>query len=165
MESVKIRVKKYRSEAHFIVKRARTLNRTRETSLAITNAEEAMMWFGNSLKYVSNDNPYKESMNSSSDKIEPFFEPNEWSLATIWQKGTQVRKVKRLREHIAELYDHARKDFFTRLYYRIRFIRTYENALDSLTKAKNWLGMELGRIRDESKNEPDDTSVGKKKDN
>lgn len=44
---------------------------SRERSLAITKIQEAIMWLGMDLKRLGGMNPYPESMNPESLKIEP----------------------------------------------------------------------------------------------
>lgn len=44
---------------------------SRERSLAITKIQEAIMWLGMDLKRLGEENPYPESKDPSSLKIEP----------------------------------------------------------------------------------------------
>lgn len=44
---------------------------SRERSLAITKIQEAIMWLGMDLKRLGEENPYPESKNPESLKIEP----------------------------------------------------------------------------------------------
>lgn len=61
-------LRKYIDEA---VQKAKTLNQSRETSLAITKLQEAVMWFGMNLKRLGETNPYPESRNPDSQTIYP----------------------------------------------------------------------------------------------
>lgn len=49
----------------------RALPETRERSLAITKLQESIMWLGMDLKRLNEPNPYPESYNPESPKIEP----------------------------------------------------------------------------------------------
>ncbi len=44
---------------------------SRERSLAITKIQEAIMWLGMDLKRLGEENPYPESKNPESTRIEP----------------------------------------------------------------------------------------------
>lgn len=61
-------LRKYIDEA---IQKARTLNQSRETSLAITKLQEAVMWFGMNLKRLGEADPYPESRNPESNTIHP----------------------------------------------------------------------------------------------
>lgn len=47
------------------------LRQSRERSLAITKVQEAIMWLGMDLKAMNTPNPYPESYNPESPRIEP----------------------------------------------------------------------------------------------
>lgn len=49
----------------------KALEPSRETSIAITKLQEAVMLLGMNLKRLGEANPYPESYNPESDKIEP----------------------------------------------------------------------------------------------
>jgi hypothetical protein len=49
----------------------KSLPKSRETSLSITNVQQGIMWLGMHLKELGTANPYPESYNSCSTKIEP----------------------------------------------------------------------------------------------
>lgn len=63
--------KQLRKDIDECIQRARKLEPFRETSLAITKLQEAVMWLGMNLKRLGEANPYPESYNPKSDKIEP----------------------------------------------------------------------------------------------
>lgn len=63
--------KQLRKDIDEIIQRVKNLNQSRETSLTITKLQEAVMWLGMNLRHLGDQNPYPESKNPKSDKIEP----------------------------------------------------------------------------------------------
>jgi len=49
----------------------KALPASRERALTITKLQEAVMWLGMDLKRLGNPNPYPESYNPNSTKVEP----------------------------------------------------------------------------------------------
>lgn len=64
-------IKRCRKHIDEIIQRVRALDSCRETSICITKLQEAVMWLGMDLKRLNQPNPYPESMNPESMKIEP----------------------------------------------------------------------------------------------
>jgi hypothetical protein len=64
-------IKQLRKDTDEIIQRVRELEPCRETSLVITKLQEAVMWLGMDLKRLNQPNPYPESKNPNSMKIEP----------------------------------------------------------------------------------------------
>lgn len=64
-------IKQCRKDIDEIIQRVRTLDPCRETSLVITKLQEAVMWLGMDLKRLNEPDPYPESKDPSSMKIEP----------------------------------------------------------------------------------------------
>ncbi len=64
-------IKQLRKDTDDIIQRVRELEPCRETSLVITKLQEAVMWLGMDLKRLNQPNPYPESMNPESMRIEP----------------------------------------------------------------------------------------------
>ena len=64
-------IKQLRKDTDDIIQRVRELEPCRETSLVITKLQEAVMWLGMDLKRLNEPNPYPESMNPDSMRIEP----------------------------------------------------------------------------------------------
>ena len=64
-------IKQLRKDTDDIIQRVRELEPCRETSLVITKLQEAVMWLGMDLKSLNQPNPYPESMNPESMRIEP----------------------------------------------------------------------------------------------
>lgn len=64
-------IKKCRKDIDEIIQRVRELDSCRETSLVITKLQEAVMWLGMDLKRLNEPNPYPESKDPTSMRIEP----------------------------------------------------------------------------------------------
>lgn len=63
--------KQLRKDIDEVLQRVKSLDRSRETSLVITKLQEAIMWLGMNLKRLGEANPYPESNNPDSQRIEP----------------------------------------------------------------------------------------------
>ncbi len=63
--------KELRKELDETLQKLKGIYASRERSLAITKIQEAIMWLGMDLKRLGEENPYPESMNPESLKIEP----------------------------------------------------------------------------------------------
>lgn len=66
--------KQLRKNIDEVLQRVKSLNQSRETSLAITKLQEAIMWLGMNLKRLGEADPYPESRNPESQRIEPAFD-------------------------------------------------------------------------------------------
>ena len=64
-------IKQCRKDIDDIIQNVRNLDSCRETSIAITKLQEAVMWLGMDLKHLNQPNPYPESKDPTSMKIEP----------------------------------------------------------------------------------------------
>ena len=64
-------IKQLRKDTDEIIQRVRELDPCRETSIVITKLQEAVMWLGMDLKRLNEPNPYPESKNPESMRIEP----------------------------------------------------------------------------------------------
>jgi len=64
-------IKQLRKDTDDIIQRVRELEPCREVSLVITKLQEAVMWLGMDLKRLNQPDPYPESKNPDSMKIEP----------------------------------------------------------------------------------------------
>lgn len=64
-------IKQCRKDIDEIIQRVRELDSCRETSLVITKLQEAVMWLGMDLKRLNEPNPYPESKDPTSMRIEP----------------------------------------------------------------------------------------------
>ena len=66
------RIKYYRVQIDNIIQDVKQLESCRETALAITKLQEAVMWLGMDLKRLGNPNPYPSSKDpSTGDVVEP----------------------------------------------------------------------------------------------
>lgn len=63
--------KQLRKDIDEVLQRVKNLDQSRETSLTITKLQEAAMWLGMNLKRLGNPDPYPESRNPESQRIEP----------------------------------------------------------------------------------------------
>ena len=64
-------IKQLRKDIDEIIQRVRELDSCRETSIVITKLQEAVMWLGMDLKRLNEPDPYPESKNPNSMRIEP----------------------------------------------------------------------------------------------
>lgn len=64
-------IKQLRKDIDDVIQRVRTLESCRETSLVVTKLQEAVMWLGMDLKRLNQPDPYPESKNPNSMRIEP----------------------------------------------------------------------------------------------
>ena len=63
-------IKQLRKDTDDIIQRVRELEPCRETSIVITKLQEAVMWLGMDLKRLNQPDPYPESKNPNSMRIE-----------------------------------------------------------------------------------------------
>lgn len=63
--------KQLRKDIDECIQRVKSLEPSRETSITITKLQEAVMWLGMNLKRLGEANPYTESYNPESNRIEP----------------------------------------------------------------------------------------------
>lgn len=64
-------IKQLRKDIDEIIQRVRELDSCRETSIVITKLQEAVMWLGMNLKRLNEPDPYPESKNPNSMRIDP----------------------------------------------------------------------------------------------
>ena len=65
-------IKELRKDIDDVIQRVRNLDSCRETSIAITKLQEAVMWLGMDLKRLNQPNPYPSSKDpSTGTQIEP----------------------------------------------------------------------------------------------
>jgi len=123
---------------------------SRETSTAYTHLQEARMGCGNLIKTLEPEsNPYPESHNPSSEKIEPVHIDQEITPMDIDPSTKEMSKtqlVKWLRFEIEARIQVTKGDAedFVQMWPTIHSVF----IVNSMINAKNWLGMELGRLRD-----------------
>ena len=64
-------IKQLRKDIDNTIQQVRELEPCRETSIVITKLQEAVMWLGMDLKRLNQPNPYPESKDPTSMRIEP----------------------------------------------------------------------------------------------
>ena len=65
-------IKQLRKEGDELIQKVKELEPCRETSIAITKLQEAVMWLGMNLKRLNQPNPYPSSKDpNTGTKIEP----------------------------------------------------------------------------------------------
>lgn len=70
-DAVIMQTKQCRVELDNALQNVKKLQPSREVSLSITNLQQSIMWLGMHLKEIGTTNPYPESYNPSSTKVEP----------------------------------------------------------------------------------------------
>lgn len=133
---------------------------SRELSLVRTNLQTTMMWTGTFMKFAKlGDNPYaKHDGNRTEVKdIEPMFDATEETFnQEILDKGL-IYSVDQMREYLQKQLDSLMQDKeslikeFESEEQEMHLALCYTNIYKHLTESRMWLGMELGRIREESK--------------
>ena len=138
---------------------------SRQLSLAKTNCEQAMMWVGTTMKFAKlGDNPYgkHDGNRNTVEDIEPMFDATSDTIdASFYEKGN-IHAVDQMREYFGKQLEalvtfiDSGDEFTTE---EVEYTEAEEsqiamclmNAYTNMTQARMWLGMELGRIRDEAK--------------
>ena len=64
-------IKQLRKDIDDIIQRTKDLDSCKETEIVVTKLQEAVMWLGMDLKRLNQPNPYPESKNPNSMRIEP----------------------------------------------------------------------------------------------
>lgn len=139
------------------------LRRSRELSLVKTSSQTAMMWTGTYMKFAKlGDNPYAkhDGNRETVEHIEPMFDATSDTLSKdILDKGL-IYTVDQMREYLGKQLDSI-------MVYMTDVDRMQEtemnmspqdiihtnmclfNIYTHITETRMWLGMELGRIREE----------------
>lgn len=136
------------------------LNPSREVSLAYTNVQRSKSWLGKVLQTLEQPNPYPESTDPQSKKIEPQADvPEENPYLEYFRSlpQTQTTIVKGLRKICEDLITKLREQHHI-FHNRPELVEhdaffwgaTYFNqSILALEEAKMWYGWELDRIRKE----------------
>lgn len=136
---------------------------SRELNLSRTSAQRAMMWCGTLLKESGiGDNPYagKDGQRTTVEDIEPMFDATSETLNSEILAAGLIVTVDQMREYLGNQIS-ACSDFVTSVEYNdivqdaspqthFQVGMAGANLYTSLVEARMWLGMELGRIRDNS---------------
>lgn len=118
----------------------------RETSLAYTNTQRGSMWLGLVLKALQEPNPYPESTNTASTKIEPRADQAKDSPAMFEGAPSENKTitVKWFREQLEQLIVVLTTEHNT--YTNAEANHAVQVATDALKEAKMWWGWELNNI-------------------
>lgn len=114
---------------------------SREVSLCKTSLQKAKAWLGEVLKGMGTQNPYPNSTNPENKTIDPQAEHGLSDHVPYTVYGTQVERVKAIRQDIQNLLDEMLK-----CEYGIGY-KQKEVSEQNLIEAKHWMGWELDRIR------------------
>jgi hypothetical protein len=118
---------------------------SRELSLVYTNLQRGIMFLGLVLKEMGEPNPYPESSNPDSHKIEKRADTAEQPLDV---PDGRTAGVKYLRSVIQTIINQLQdREFSNRDVGGEAAIRFYLLSVEALTESKLWLGMELNSIR------------------
>jgi hypothetical protein len=161
----KTEIKTNRVRTMSIITTINLLNPSREVSLAHTELQKAFSWQGKVLQFLGDENPYPESENCLSNKIEPTADvPEDNSFMEMFLENTpmtQTAYVKKLRNVIQHLSNiivtqwsfavnqeaSSRGSQYTGDVNWPWVVEYLKQARLSLDMAKMWLGWELGSIR------------------
>lgn len=116
--------------------------KSRETSLAYTWAQDSKMMLGRVLKEMNQANPYPESRNPDSPVIEKMADHTNETLP-IAAGADLIAIVKTLRAECEKIETELLPCVTNGVYYRESWM--------SITRAQLWLGMELNRIHEKKK--------------
>ena len=145
------------------------MRRSRELSATKTSAQKAMMWTGTFMKFAKlGDNPYAkhDGNRETLEHIEPMFDATTDTLSkNILDKGL-IYTVDQMREYlgqqldavIAYMTDMERLSQAEENFTPEQIVQTNMsifNIYTNLTETRMWLGMELGRIREEGEDAPE----------
>ena len=135
------------------------LPRSRELSTTKTAAQKAMMWCGTYVLHAKlGDNPYAkhDGNRETIDDIAPMFDATSSVLSRdILDKGV-IYTVDQMREYLKKQIDavvaHITSHDINEDLSHTEIVHTNMcifNLYTNLTETRMWLGMELGRLRDE----------------
>lgn len=142
--------------------------RSRELSSVNTSVQKAMMWSGTYLKFSgTGENPYakQDGHRETLKHIEPMFDATNAILTKDILDGGLIFTVDKMRTYLQEQLD-ALMEYMTNTerlaekeinYTNTQLVNTNMcmfNIYTNITEARMWLGMELGRIRDEGIENP-----------
>lgn len=163
--------RKLRQELIVFQNTIKLLRPSRQLSLSNTNLETAMMWCGTYMKFAKlGDNPYaKHDGNRKSVKdIEPMFDATDVTLSADIMNQGHVYVIDQLRELLSKdieglvefMSNEDNMGEFEANMSASDVINTnlsLVNLYTYLTQARMYLGMELGRCREEGVNPPEVT--------
>lgn len=144
-------LKQLRADMDVLISMAKDLRNSRETSSALTRLEEGKMHIGNTLYELDEAKIYKESTNASNNTIDPYHvdDVTPMNIPADWNQGTLIQNVKIMRREIDLIITRIKSliclfDCSDRPFSHF-FLH---EALGRTRESMNWMGMELGRLRD-----------------
>lgn len=150
-------LKQMRSDLMFLSDVCGSIKVSREVSLARTNLQQAQMHTGNTIGALKLDTyPYPQSSEPSNNFIEPIHIDEGLELMTCppeYEHYDDVQRVKFLRQEISKQtakWSELADSLFTEEH-NLEGTIIFTQLYICLKQANNWLGMELGRMRDSNK--------------
>jgi len=126
------------------------LTPSREVSLAKTHFETSKMMLGKVLGELGTANPYPESKNPESSKIEPTADTADRVEINFADGTDQIARVKLLRQDAEQLCKSIEDIINVTMEHphKWKLMDFLKSSYLECQKGMRWLGMELGRIRD-----------------
>lgn len=128
-----------------LFKAINNLPKSREVSLAYTTCQLSKMWLGKALNELGAAYPYKESKDPTTGN---YIAPTADEGKGFKYEGTVIEQIKWMRFYIDDIVKVIKDDFNTSTdevnSYRFEAQQSYKYIVE----CGMWLGMELGRIRD-----------------
>jgi len=128
---------------------------SREISIAITATQNAKMWLGQVLKYIGTDNPYPDSKDAANTKISPTADVFKGDSTVSLEEMEHIQQVKLMRRRLSDSYG----DLETLKKHKgislggesvDMVVLSIDKSWEYVVEANMWLGMELGRINNQS---------------
>lgn len=135
------KVKELRMFVDHLMIQSKNISPSREVSLAYTNMQRGFMWLGKVLQGLSEPNPYPESTNVNSAKIEERTDQSKDSPAMFTgmpNDGDRTTNIKWFRANLDDVVSKIDFGYSN---------RAANNAEDAFAEAKMWFGQELNNIR------------------
>lgn len=150
--------KQFRQDMLDISALIKEMDGSRESSLAFTNAQTSMMFFGNCIKQINGFTPYVNSMSPENQIIEPFHLDkglDKIDIVPEWEEYNQIQAIKYVRQLLETFINQTSKLYseyaFNGILASDPLLNLYfAQAILSATEVKNWMGMLLGAIRDKA---------------
>lgn len=131
---------------------------SREISIAITSTQNGKMWLGRVLKGLGAENPYPESKNVLNTDIAPTSDVFEGDVRKNLAGIGHLQQVKLMRKRLTDCYeelqsikDEQNNSIINSENKNVKSIMlAIHKSWEYIVEANMWLGMELGRIKNES---------------
>lgn len=128
---------------------------SRQISIAITATQNARMWLGQVLNVLDEPNPYPDSKDATNNKIAPTTDVFTTKDDTPFVNMDGIKQAKVMRQRLTSLYEemeHLEAKGILSRQLNDKGMLCISKSWAYIVEANMWLGMELGRIRDEEKN-------------